>query len=131
MEAECGTNAGEPTLMLLPKPLDQIAAADIRSLVENKVKEGDRLEYKENLPKANDDERVKFLCTVASLANSLGGDIVIGIGERHDGNRKTGELLVKGLNKPGFDFDRVRTTTSKANASSEVAPWFCDRMKRP
>ena len=87
--------------MLLPKPLDQIAAADIRSLVENKVKEGDRLEYKENLPKANDDERVKFLCTVASLANTLGGDIVIGIGERRDGNRKTGELLVKGLNEPG------------------------------
>ncbi len=122
MEAECGTNAGEPTLMLLPKPLDQIAAADIRSLVENKVKEGDRLEYKENLPKANDDERVKFLCTVASLANTLGGDIVIGIGERRDGNRKTGELLVKGLNEPGFEFDRVRTTTSTANASSEVAP---------
>ena len=94
--------------MLLPKPLDEIAAADIRSLVENKVKEGDRLEYKENLPKANDDERVKFLCTVASLANSLGGDIVIGIGERRDGNRKTGELLVKGLNEPGFDFDRER-----------------------
>ena len=122
MEAECGTNAGEPTLMLLPKPLGEIAAADIQSLVENKVKEGDRLEYKENLPKANDDERVKFLCTVASLANSLGGDIVIGIGERRDGNRKTGELLVKGLNEPGFEFDRVRTTTSKANASSEVAP---------
>ncbi|MGZ3470667.1 MAG: hypothetical protein ACXWO1_13730, partial [Isosphaeraceae bacterium] len=38
------------------------------------VKEGDRLEYKENLPKANDDERIKFLSTVASLANSLGGD---------------------------------------------------------
>jgi len=94
--------------MLLPKPLDQIEAADIRSLVENKVKEGDRLEYKENLPKANDDGRVKFLCTVASLANSLGGDIVIGIGERRDGNRKTGELLVKGLNEPGFDFDRER-----------------------
>ena len=113
--------------MLLPKPLGEIAAADIRSLVENEIKEGDRLEYKVNLPKANDDERVKFLCTVASLANSLGGDIVIGIGERRDGNRKTGELLVKGLNEPGFDFDRVRTTTSKANASSEVAPWFCDR----
>ena len=79
--------------MLLPKPLDDIAAADIRSLVENKVKEGDRLEYKENLPKANDDERVKFLCTVASLANSPGGDIVIGIGERRDGNRKTGDPL--------------------------------------
>ena len=94
--------------MLLPKALDQIEAADIRSLVENKVKEGDRLEYKESLPKANDDERIKFLCTVASLANSLGGDVVIGIGERRDGTRKTGELLVKGLNEPGFDFDRER-----------------------
>ena len=55
-------------------PFLQIVAADIRSLVDNKVKEGDRLEYKENLPKANDDERIKFLSTVASLANSLGGD---------------------------------------------------------
>ncbi len=94
--------------MLFPKQLEQIVAADIRSLVENKVKEGDRLEYKESLPKSNDDERIKFLCTVASLANSLGGDIVIGLGERRDGNRKTGELFVKGLNEPGFDFDRER-----------------------
>jgi hypothetical protein len=94
--------------MLLPKPLEQIDAADLRSLIENKVKEGDRLEYKENLPKSNDDERTKFLCTVASLANSLGGDIVIGIGERRDGNRKTRELFIKGLNDPGFDFDRER-----------------------
>jgi hypothetical protein len=83
-------------------------ASDIRSLVENKVNEGDRLEYKESVPKANDDERNKFLCTVASLANSLGGDIVIGIGERRDGNRKTGDLFVRGLNEPGFDFDRER-----------------------
>jgi hypothetical protein len=108
MEAECGTNAGEPTLMLLPKPLDQIVTDDIRSLVENRVKEGDRIEYKESLPKANDDERIKFLCTVASLANSLGGDIVIGVGERREGNRKTGELFVKGLHEAGFDFDRER-----------------------
>ncbi|MGC1717882.1 MAG: hypothetical protein WA746_02745, partial [Isosphaeraceae bacterium] len=58
-----------------PFPFLQIVAADIRSLVDNKVKEGDRLEYKENLPKANDDERIKFLSMVASpLANSLGGD---------------------------------------------------------
>ena len=37
-----------------------------------------------------------------------GGDIVIGIGERRDRNRRTGELLVKGLNEPGFDFDQER-----------------------
>jgi hypothetical protein len=95
-------------LRLIPKPLDQIVADDVRSLVENKVGEGDRLEYKESLPRANDDERIKFLCTVASLANALGGDIVIGIGERRDGHRKTGDLFVKGLNDPGFDFDRER-----------------------
>jgi hypothetical protein len=95
--------------MLFPKTLELIDADDIRSLVENRVKEGDRLEYKESLPKPdNNDERIKFLCTVASLANSLGGDIVIGLGERREGTRKTGELFVKGLNDSGYDFDRER-----------------------
>ena len=94
--------------MLIPKPLDQVVADDIRCLVDYKVAEGDRIEYKESLARANDDERIKFLCTVASFANTLGGDIVIGIGERRDGNRKTGELFLKGLKDPGFDFDRER-----------------------
>lgn len=94
--------------MRLPTPLESIQAHDIQSLVENKVREGDFLEYKESLPKSNDDERIKFLCTVASLANSLGGDIVIGLGERREGNQRTGELFVKGLNDPGYDFDKER-----------------------
>ena len=33
MATECGTLAGEPTVMFLPQPLDKIVAADIRSLV--------------------------------------------------------------------------------------------------
>ena len=91
-----------------PNTLDQVVADDVRSLVENKIREGDRLEYKESLPKPNDDERIKFLCTVASLANTLGGDIVIGVGELRDGTRKTGELFIKGLKEADFDFDRER-----------------------
>jgi hypothetical protein len=92
------------------KPLDQITKDDLLTLVEHKVHENQRLEFKESLPKKdNDDEKTKFLCTVASLANSLGGDVIFGIAERRHQDKKTGEIYFKGLDADGFEFDKERS----------------------
>src|SRR5689334_14196907 len=100
---------------MINKPLDQITKDDILALVENKVHENQRLEFKESLPKkGNDDEKVKFLCTVASLANSLGGDVIFGIAERRLDKKKTGEIHVKGLEATGFEFDKERNRLNES-----------------
>lgn len=67
------------------------------------------MEYKESLPKKdNDAEKTKFLCTVASLANALGGDVVFGVAEQRRGEKSPGEIYIKGLDSAEFDFDRER-----------------------
>lgn len=94
---------------MINKPLDQITQDDMLAIVENKVNESQRLEFKESFPKKdNDDEKTKFLCTVASLANSMGGDVIFGIAERRQERKKTGEIYIKGLEASGFDFDKER-----------------------
>ena len=100
---------------MINKPLDQVTKDEILAIVENKVHEGQRLEFKESFPKKdNDDERTKFLCTVASLANSMGGDVIFGIAERRQDKKRTGETYVKGLDAAGFDFDKERNRLTES-----------------
>ena len=81
---------------ILSKPADQITAADIRSLVTSRAPEGDRLEYKRELPSKAKDKRDpwmmgrqhigeyaknQILREVVSFANAYGGALVLGIEE--------------------------------------------------
>ena len=81
---------------ILSKPIDQITRADIESLVTSGVPEGERMEFKRELPaegKGNkdpwmDDQRKiasyaqkKILKGVVSFANAYGGVLVLGIEE--------------------------------------------------
>ena len=81
---------------ILSKPIDQITAADIRSLVTSRVPEGDQIEFKRELPakaksqrdpwmigqqKIGDYAKDKILKEVVSFANAYGGVLVLGIEE--------------------------------------------------
>lgn len=63
---------------MIPKQLDQITEADLRALVDEQVREGLRLEYKRQLPPDDDGKRL-LLKAVCSLANTQGGDLVVGV----------------------------------------------------
>ncbi len=63
------------------KPLDLIAEADLRDLVENKVREVKTIEYKQQLPGNSDGDKREFLYDVSSFANASGGDIIYGMRE--------------------------------------------------
>lgn len=66
---------------MIPKSIDQIAAADIQSLIDNGVSERRTLDYKQALPGGSDGERKEFLADVTSFANASGGDLCFGIAE--------------------------------------------------
>lgn len=68
-------------MALSGKRLETIGEADIRALVENRVPESIRLEFKRDLVGTSDDAKKEFLKDVCALANSRGGDLVFGITE--------------------------------------------------
>jgi hypothetical protein len=76
---------------MLWKKLENLTAADINSIVENKVREGKGIEYKRDLPGRKDQDRKEFLADVSSFANSGGGDILFGVDEeRNEQQQSTG-----------------------------------------
>lgn len=77
--------------------LEKITEDDLQRLIENKVREGRCIEYKENRPAIKDEEKKKFLIQVTSFANAAGGDLIYGIKEE---NRTPKKLL-------GFEIDKV------------------------
>ncbi|MFH1378033.1 MAG: ATP-binding protein [Planctomycetota bacterium] len=77
---------------MIQKPFDSITKQDIEFLVANRVPESKDMEYKKELPGTNDEAKKEFLADVSSFANASGGDIIYGISEAIDDNRKkTGE----------------------------------------
>src|SRR5262245_61306908 len=63
---------------MIPKPLGQIGVADLQALIDT-VREGKAIEFKQAMPGRTDDEKKKFLRAVSSLANTAGGDLLIGV----------------------------------------------------
>lgn len=91
--------------MIFELPLDQIDGAQLETLRTESVREGRQLEYKESLPGNREDDKREFLGDVTSFANAAGGDLIFGIRERRDADRKpTGEIdAIVGL--PGVNLD--------------------------
>ena len=66
---------------MIPKPINNVAAADIDDLVRNKVPETRTIEYKRELPGSTDSDKREFLADVSSFANTAGGDLLFGVAE--------------------------------------------------
>ena len=69
---------------MIHKRIDQITVDDIQGLVDNSVREGKSVEYKEQLPGNGDSDKKEFLADASSFANASGGDIIFGIRETRD-----------------------------------------------
>lgn len=82
----------ELEVAMLGRQLDDLTAADLHGLVDNAVREGRDVDYKQKVPSGTDEDKKEFLADVVSFANAAGGDIVYGIEEKRDANgRCTGE----------------------------------------
>src|SRR5438876_6503807 len=61
------------------KPLDKIEESDLQVLIDNKISEHKRIEYKSALPGNSNEDRKEFLADVSSFANTAGGYLIYGI----------------------------------------------------
>lgn len=73
---------------MINKPFEEITKEDIESLISNEVAESKTLEYKEELPGSSDGDKKEFLYDISAFANASGGDILYGIAEKRDDNKK-------------------------------------------
>ncbi len=73
---------------MLPVSLNDLTPAHIEDLIESEVPESLALDYKQQLPRGQSEEKREFLYDVTALANSAGGDLIYGIMERRDDDDK-------------------------------------------
>jgi hypothetical protein len=86
--------------MVFEKNLEEIDKEDLQNLIENRVLENKKLEYKQEIHLDTRDQKKEFLADISSFANASGGDIIYGIIEnRDDGTPET----LEGLDYENFD----------------------------
>ena len=73
---------------MIQKRIDKIEINDLLGLVENGVREGKSIEYKQQLPGGTDADKKEFLADISSFANASGGTVVFGVIEARDSNGK-------------------------------------------
>jgi predicted HTH transcriptional regulator len=61
-------------------PLNQLSEKHLQSLIDNEIREGRTIDYKEKL----ETDAKEFAKDVTSLANTLGGIIIYGVVEERD-----------------------------------------------
>ncbi len=66
---------------MINKPLDEINEKILQSLKENEIPESKTIEYKKEINLKLKEEKKEFLADVSSFANTMGGDLIIGIEE--------------------------------------------------
>lgn len=89
-------------------PIKDVTAQVLKRLVDDRVKEGLQLEYKETLP--NEKGREKFLTSITALVNSAGGDLIYGIrAKRDEEDTPTGEPdSIVGITGVNLDQEKLR-----------------------
>jgi hypothetical protein len=68
-------------MALLDIPLDTIAERDLQRLIAAGAAESLYIDYKQQTYGNSDSDHVEFLADLASFANTMGGDVVIGMAE--------------------------------------------------
>src|SRR5260370_21222992 len=99
--------------MLFNKPLAEIDESDLQMLVDDNVREGREVEYKEVLTIHTDEQKLEFLNDVSSFANASGGYLFYGIKEsKEDAGRQIEVCGLKGDNpgKKAVDMENIIRT---------------------
>lgn len=101
----------------------RITKADIEALVTGGEREGQRLDYKSQLPGKGDD-RTEFLRHITGMANTTGGIIVLGVEEqRQDGTPNGLPERICGLADANLDDVVLRLSSMiDSNISPRIVP---------
>jgi hypothetical protein len=110
---------------VIPKPINQIGSADLDALV-GVVAEGKTIEYKREMPGGTREEKIKFLAAVSSLANTAGGDLLVGVPARNGL-----PTAISGITVPNVDDEKLRLENLLADCIEprvprvEIVPVIC------
>jgi hypothetical protein len=66
-------------MALFDKQLELITEDDLGTLIDDQVREGYQIEYKRSVAFRDKQDKLDFLASVTSFANSVGGDLLIGV----------------------------------------------------
>jgi len=69
----------ENRMALFDKQLDLVTEGDLNFLVENREREGYQIEYKRSVSFGQKQDKLDFLASITSFANTVGGDLLIGV----------------------------------------------------
>ncbi|MCC6148978.1 MAG: ATP-binding protein [Planctomycetes bacterium] len=107
-------------------PYARITKETVSELLATKEREGRTLDYKLELPKANDDGRNDFLADITAMANTAGGVILFGIEEERDASGKTTSLPkgVVGLGSVTLAQEQQRLLQWHKDAVAPQVPGF-------
>ena len=72
---------------MINRSFELIGLEDFQSLIDAARPEGRQIEYKSTPPGNADGDKKEFLADVTSFSNTAGGDLLIGLDERRDGDR--------------------------------------------
>jgi hypothetical protein len=82
------------------KPIQELAEADIRTLIEREVGESRILDYKREMYSNSDADKRDLACDISAFANSNGGFLIVGI-ECDEENNKPVEVV--GVDNNGLE----------------------------
>ena len=111
---------------MIRKKLDNITEEDIEDLIVNEELESKTIEYKSELPPNNYESRKKFLASVVSFINTIGGDLIFGIQE----DRSTGKPSShEGISLPNAEQEVLRLEQMIRNGIEPIPPSSVYRTK--
>ncbi|MGR3176208.1 MAG: AlbA family DNA-binding domain-containing protein [Candidatus Scalindua sp.] len=95
---------------MIQKNLSELTIDDIHLLLENEVREGRALEYKQELPDNTDRKKISFLAEISALANTVGGDLIFGISDEKGVPSAIPGVKIKNLDQELLRLDNIIRT---------------------
>ncbi len=68
---------------MIPKRLEEVLYSDIEGIIRSELRESKTVDYKRDLPGNSESQKKEFLYDVSSFANTVGGDLIIGVEEEN------------------------------------------------
>lgn len=104
---------------MIKKKLEEINEEDIKQLITNEELESRTIEYKSELPTNTYASKKKFLASIISFINTIGGDLIFGIQE----DRSTGKPIShEGISSSNIDQEILRLEQIIRNGIEPIVP---------
>ncbi len=84
---------------MIPKRLEEVVYSDIEDIIGSELREGKTVDYKRDLPGNSENEKKEFLYDASSFANTVGGDLIIGLEEENGVPTKVTAVSPENLDK--------------------------------